>query len=206
MLRASIRASAMIAVLLCAELAAAQLSEQHSPNATAAESAAIKDFNQRLQQYLDARKKAEPGRPPQSSDAGKLAEYRQKLRSNLVSVRAGSKQGDIFTPEIATYFKHQIATTLSGPYGRRIRASLQRAEPVNRIPLKINAAYPAAVPLQSTPPSLLLNLPQLPKGLEYRVADHALVLRDEDANLIIDFMPDVIPPVPTRSAHSEPTP
>jgi hypothetical protein len=206
MFRAFANTLLVIAASLSATVAAAQ-GTQSSPNATAAEQATVKDFNQRLQQYLDARKKAEPGSPPQSSDAAKLVDYRQKLRSNLISARAGAKQGDIFAPRIATYFKHQIAATLSGPHGRQIRASLSRAEPVHGVPLKINAGYPANVPLQSTPPSLLLNLPPLPKELEYRVADRALVLRDKDANLIVDLIPNIIAPVQAPTAHhSQPTP
>ena len=49
------------------------------------------------------------------------------------------------------------------------------------------------MPLQSTPPSLLLNLPVLPKGIEYRVVDHALLLRDTEANIVVDYIPDVFP-------------
>jgi len=70
--------------------------------------------------------------------------------------------------------------------------SLRRSEPVV-LPLKVNRAYPEGVPLETTPPSLLAKLPELPAELEYRVVGHALVLRDATANLIVDFLPDVIP-------------
>jgi hypothetical protein len=164
-----------------------------NPNApNSADQAVVNDFNQRVQQYLDARKKAQPGSPPQSSDAEKLVLYRDHFRDKLLSTRLDAKQGDIFAPEIAAYFKHQIAATLNGPHGRRILASMKRAEPVHGIPVKVNGKYPANVPLQSTPASLLLNLPQLPTELEYRVADRALVLRDKEANLIVDYIPQAI--------------
>jgi hypothetical protein len=38
-----------------------------------------------------------------------------------------------------------------------------------------------------------MNLPRLPPELEYRIAGHALVLRDAVANLVVDLMPDAIP-------------
>jgi hypothetical protein len=49
------------------------------------------------------------------------------------------------------------------------------------------------LPLQSTPPSLLANFPELPKEVEYRIVGHNLILRDVDANLIIDFLTNAIP-------------
>jgi hypothetical protein len=59
--------------------------------------------------------------------------------------------------------------------------------------LRVNQQYPKGIPLQTTPPSLLLNLPKLPKGLSYRVVDNTLFLLDEEANLIVDFIPNAIP-------------
>jgi hypothetical protein len=61
------------------------------------------------------------------------------------------------------------------------------------IQLKVNRSYPVEVPLQTTPPSLLQNLPKLPPELEYRVVGKALVLRDVNANLIVDFLPNALP-------------
>ena len=81
---------------------------------------------------------------------------------------------------------------MKGPQAARIQDSLQRAEPV-QLELQVNAVYPASVPLQSTPPSLLLNLPKLPPEVDYRVVGDKLVLRDVEANLIVDFIPHAIP-------------
>jgi len=47
--------------------------------------------------------------------------------------------------------------------------------------------------LQSMPPNLLLNLPGLPDGLEYRLLDRELVLRDREANIIVDYVPNAFP-------------
>ena len=73
-----------------------------------------------------------------------------------------------------------------------VAQSLRRSEPVV-VALKVNRPYPEGVPLQTTPPSLLLSLPKLPPEVEYRVVGHALVLRDVAANLIVDYAPNTIP-------------
>jgi hypothetical protein len=74
----------------------------------------------------------------------------------------------------------------------RVQASLKRAEPV-QWKLRVNDSFPAHLPLQSTPPTVLANLPKLPPELEYRVVGHGLVLRDVDANLVIDYIAAAIP-------------
>jgi hypothetical protein len=75
----------------------------------------------------------------------------------------------------------------------RIEKSLKHAEPVRMPRLRINHAYPEHVPLQSTPPTLLQNLPRLPPDIEYRIVGHDLTLLDAKANLIIDLIPNAIP-------------
>jgi hypothetical protein len=69
---------------------------------------------------------------------------------------------------------------------------LRHGEPTE-MELQINQSYPEKVPLQSTPPTLLLNLPELPKGLEYRILGRELVLRDSDANIVVDYIPNALP-------------
>ena len=59
--------------------------------------------------------------------------------------------------------------------------------------LQVNQSFPENVPLQSMPPTLLMNLPGLPKGLEYRLLGRELVLRDVDANLVVDYVANALP-------------
>ncbi len=81
---------------------------------------------------------------------------------------------------------------MQGQQASRIRESLGQAEPVKLSSLRVNDAYPEGIPLQSTPPSLLLNLPPLPPEMEYRVSGRCILLRDIEANLIVDFICDAI--------------
>ena len=60
------------------------------------------------------------------------------------------------------------------------------------VPLKVNSKY-TADSLATTPSNLLLNLPTLPKGLEFRVVGSKhLILLDVDASLIVDYIPNAI--------------
>jgi hypothetical protein len=153
--------------------------------------AIIKDFQNRVDRYVSL-KNTQGVQNKQSNSANTLAEQKQQALNKTQSARPAAKQGDIFSPPIAAYFKRQIEATLHGADGKKVQASLRRAEPVPNIHLEVNAQYPKNLPLQSTPPTLLLNLPQLPKGLQYRVVGSALVLYDESSNLIVDFVPSAI--------------
>jgi hypothetical protein len=105
-------------------------------------------------------------------------------------VRTNAKQGDIFTPQIAELFKRLMHPELKGHEGRETKLSLEEEDGERaQIWLKVNATWPASEPLTTTPPNLLANLPQLPEDVEYRITNKRhLVLRDVDANIIIDFI------------------
>ena len=82
---------------------------------------------------------------------------------------------------------------MRGPNGDKVRASLRHAEPLPNVQLQVNAKYPSNLPLQSTPPTLLMNLPPLPKELQYRIVGSALVLYDMSSGLVVDFIPGAVP-------------
>ena len=184
------RSCCACAVLLI--LCVAGFAQTKSAPAVDQSDAMLADFGSRVGKYLQARQKA-GGSPKPAKEPEKLVDHRKQTRAKLRSARTTAKQGDIFTPEIADYFRRQIAATFAGPEGSKIRASLRRAEPVDGIVLEVNAIYPPSVPLQSTPPTLLLNLPRLPKDLEYRIVGHDLALHDTATNLIVDFISNAIP-------------
>lgn len=154
-----------------------------------------KDFEKRLADYLTLRKSAREGlhklKPTKSP--GTIETHEKGLAHHIRELRRGARRGDIFTPEVSTEFRRLIGITMQGEEATRIRRSLRRAEPVHLGTLRINRDYPEGVPLQSTPPTLLLNLPKLPQEVEYRVVGRTLILLDVEADLVVDFIPDAIP-------------
>jgi hypothetical protein len=150
------------------------------------------DLEARAKQYLDFRKKVAGTSPSSTATPAKITSAQRELANKIRVARAGAKQGTVFTPEISEYVRKQIALSLDGRDGGHIRASLRHSEPVN-ITLQINQSYPDNTPLQSTPPSLLLSLPELPAGLEYRLVGRELVLRDVDANIVVDYVANALP-------------
>jgi hypothetical protein len=155
----------------------------------------VKDFNRRVADYVKLRKTAqkEIHRPKPTKSSAAIEQYEHHLAHRIREARHGAVQGNIFTPGITEEFRRVIGITMQGLEAARIRESLQRAAPVRSRAIPVNSAYPAGLPLQSTPPSLLLKLPPLPPEVEYRVVGHDLVLRDVDANLVVDLIPNAIP-------------
>ena len=154
---------------------------------------AIVDVQHRVLAYSQLQEKIRAELPMKvTNSAAKLGEVEIEFARRVREARAGARPGDIFSPAAADEFRRLIAQAMSGPGAKRIRASLRRAEPVN-LKLNVNDPYPPNIPVQSTPPTLLRHLPLLPKGLDYRVVNRDLVLRDSAANLIVDFIPHAIP-------------
>ena len=152
----------------------------------------VKAFESRVSQYMDLRKTQAGAIKPTDSPA-KLAEDHKRIGDKVRAARSQAKQGDIFDSASAAYFRKQIATTLKSAAGAKIRASLRHAEPLHGVSVEVNGKYPEGLPLQSTPPTLLLNLPRLPKELQYRIVGRDLVLYDPGADLIVDFIPGTVP-------------
>jgi hypothetical protein len=154
----------------------------------------VQGFEARVKDYLKLQKQEEAGLPalkPTDSPV-RIALHERKLADRIRRVRYGVPQGNIFTPEIAVEFRRLIALAMQGKNASHVDQSLQHAEP-EKHRLRINEAYPVpGLPLQSTPPTLLLNLPALPPELDYRVVGHNLVLRDAKANLVVDFVPNAV--------------
>src|SRR4051794_29237815 len=166
-----------------------------SATALAQNPQALQDFQNRVGQYQKLHEKARSGLPklkPTSSPDG-IGKHERELGHKIREARQDVTQGNIFTTEITAELKRLIGETMKGSDAVTVKQSLARSEPVHLQELKVNQHYPKGVPLQTTPPSLLQNLPKLPKGYEYRVVNHSLVLLDVEANLIVDYMPNAIP-------------
>ncbi|MCU1235632.1 MAG: hypothetical protein JWP63_3599 [Candidatus Solibacter sp.] len=155
---------------------------------------ALEDYQKRIAEYMKVHDKARSGvgKLKTTESPERIAKYEKEMAHKIHEAREHVTQGNIFTPEIAAALHHWTDEATKGEDKTTVHQSLRRSEPVV-VELKVNRAYPKGVPLQTMPPSLLQNLPKLPPDLEYRVVGHALVLRDSGANLIVDYLPNLIP-------------
>ncbi len=182
----------IIACGLAMVLTATSGSAQKPATAGTPDAAIVAEFEAKVHDYLDFRQQHVGAPPKPTNNPAEIVARQREMGDKLRVARAGAKQGEIFTPRIAAYFRRQIGASFAGAHGKQIRASLAHAEPV-KMELQINQSYPPNQPLQSTPPTLLLNLPNLPDGLEYRLLDRELVLRDTEGNVIVDYVPNALP-------------
>ena len=170
--------------------------EKKEPDRPADPTAAVfADFARRVDAYVGIRKPLADsvGELDPTKSQGEIASRATNLAGAIVAARAQAKPGDLFTPEVATV----IATLISQEYGRRSEPVQEtREDQQDELPdfvPAVNSLYPTSYPLATFPPTLLPLLPALPDQLEYRIVQHYLILRDVEANLIVDFMPNAVP-------------
>lgn len=174
--------------LLLAGVCAAALA---APPPVNPDAALVQDFHTRVDSYMKLRKPLVAKLKPTNSPKA-IVERQRNLAADIRLARPKADQGDIFTPATSAEFRRLIGIAMQGAHAHRVHQSLKHAEPV-RLHLRVNDTYPESVPRQSIPPTLLANLPVLPKELDYRIIGHDLVLHDAEANTIVDFLPNAIP-------------
>jgi hypothetical protein len=182
-----------LAVAVLALLAAPVRAQEH---ATPQDAPALAEFDARVKKYASLRNDLNKGAAKQreTEHPEKIAAAREALAAKIRAKRAGTKAGDIFTPPIQERIRKLLAPEMKGEKGKNTRGSIWDEGPgPGAFKLEVNTIYPKDQPLGNMPPNVLKALPPLPQGLEYRFVYRHLVLRDEEANLIIDFMPAAIP-------------
>jgi hypothetical protein len=173
-------------------IAPAPMIAQHTEEKVNPHAATLQGFSDRLKAYVALKKKLEAGLPqPQPSDRTTNVEHhRTELAQRIKEARNGAKQGDLFG-DAQPIFKQIVARDAENRGARDALATMQ--EVPAQSPPAVNTAYPEKAALATVPPLILVNLPRLPDGLEYRFMGRDLVLRDQASNLIIDFVPGAVP-------------
>ncbi len=163
------------------------------------DAATLADFQARVAAYVALKKKLDKQTPDlkQTNDPIQIETSQKLLASKLINVRKDARPGDIFTSEIGAKFRQLLIPEVKGTTGRETRHELkedveERDEKNPKVPMKVNIEYPEGAALPTTPPNVLASLPTLPEGLEYRIIGRNLILRDVDANIIVDFIPNAI--------------
>lgn len=171
---------------------------------------ALGKFQHEIVEYVDLHRELLERIPrvTEKSTPEEIAAHRKKMTDGIRAERQHAKQGEIFKPKVATAFRGLLHRQLTGPGGadmlKEIRAGNPRVEGTPRpqdptrettrpITVAVNAVYPEDAPLSSVPSSLLLHMPVLPEQVKYGFVGRELILRDTEANVILDFIPDAVP-------------
>jgi hypothetical protein len=155
----------------------------------------LQDFKERVDRYMELHNRLEKQAPrlKETEDPAQIKASQDGLASKIREARAGARQGDIFTADVARLFRRLLSPEVKGRDGAETKAAIKDdAPPPGTVVLKVNARYPDNAPLPTVPPNILASLPELPKDLEYRIVGNALILRDVHANVIVDFIPKAI--------------
>lgn len=186
-------ALAALIVAMVPACATSAVSAQREPLAVNAYGAAVKEFRDRTDAYLALHRKAADSVPAlkQTDDPAKLTSREAALGEAIRQARAGAKPGDLFGPELTPHIRSLIKKDWAS------RSAADRAGLREEIPpatrADVNTRYPSVLPLATFPATLLTILPPLPEQLEYRFIGRHLIVRDVNANLIVDVLPNVLP-------------
>jgi hypothetical protein len=156
----------------------------------------IDDFLSRVKEYVALQKKlaGKLTKVPDEATPEQIDKNQRALAALIENARQTAKPGDIFTPPMQAIIRRELARIFKGPEGKQLRASIMDENPALP-PLRINARYPATVPISTMPPEVLAALPRLPEELNYRFIGDRLILLDTQADLVIDYVDKALPRV-----------
>jgi hypothetical protein len=157
------------------------------------QAAALKEFGNRTREYMELHNRLAATLPSLSGDATpeEIERHKEALASAIRKARAKARQGEIFIPAIVQQFRSIIASDLRSRDTRDALAAMQDV-PVALKP-RLHDRWPPNAARATVPPRLLNNLYRLPEGLEYRFIGRHLVLMDLGADLIVDYISNVVP-------------
>ena len=153
----------------------------------------LADFRRDIDDYMALHDKLQRQGTPQiqRSDIGENLVSSQALANRIRLARRDAEQGDILAAPIARAIRVTLNPALRSIAGGETRRSI-RDDGAAIFELTVNGDYPDGESRSTMPGNLLAILPPLPSGLEYRIVDTHLVLMDVDANLVVDYLRDVM--------------
>ncbi len=150
-------------------------------------------FGQRIGAYAAIHGQLETSLSADASPAPHPAPPDTASRAAAIkAARPGARQGDIFTPSVALCVRRTVASALgSDAVGHDVRELYGTYSTTPYHP-DIYAIYPSWA-MATVPATLLATLWPLAGDLEYRIIDHDLVLWDVHAQLVVDYLADLVP-------------
>jgi hypothetical protein len=153
----------------------------------------VSEFKRRVDRYMQLHDKVQRQgtRQKNRDDIGENLVSQQAMAMRIRFARIDARPGDLFTPPIAMALRRVMDPELRGPAAIRARQSIREDAPVTFV-LVVNGSFPEGGSRSTMPGNVLQILPPLPDRLEYRIIDTHLVLIDLDADIVVDYMLDVM--------------
>jgi hypothetical protein len=153
----------------------------------------VSDFKRRVDRYmrLHDRIQKQGTRQKQRDDIGENLVSQQAMAMRIRFARPDARPGDLFAPRIALALRRAMDPVLRGATALRVRESIREDAPATFV-LVVNGSFPQGDSRSTMPGNVLQILPVLPNRLEYRIVDTHLVLIDLDADIVVDYMLDVM--------------
>jgi hypothetical protein len=192
--------SGLVAALSLCVVAPQTLAGQGTaPNSKekADDTAAFKEFSDRMQTYVKLQRTVEASLPAlKPTDLPEMiAAHQQALARKLRDARPHAEAGDLFTHAACEAFRHASHAALAGPHSAKSRAYMQPGAPNPRMRLVVNGLYPDTEPITAPSPELLAAFPPLPAEVAYRVVGRTLVVVDVKSRLVVDLAHLILPPL-----------
>ena len=155
----------------------------------------LAEFKARVDAYIAVEKPvlSKVGPRDQTKSPKEIANREAALGQLMRAARPNAKPGDLLSPQVAAI----VRTIIYNEFKHRSQLALKNREDAqDELPdftPTVNQIYPSTYPLATFPPGVLRQLPPLPKPLEYRFVQRNLIIRDSEANLIVDVLPDATP-------------
>ena len=172
----------------------AQVKQTTTAQLSPADKEAVKRFERRVKDYVKVRNAVKAKLPKLSKDAtpAQIDAYRESFEAGVRTARAGAKRSDIFNHDGSDYIRRTLKLNFKGNDRVELRDIVFDGETAT-VKVRVNYPYPEQVEFVEMPPTVLLNLPQLPPEVRYRFVGRNLLLVDRDNNLILDYMTNALP-------------
>jgi hypothetical protein len=157
---------------------------------------ALQDFNVRIQNYVKIHHQAEQKfglttHIKATRSGEEIVKRQHAMAEHISGLRKKAGEGAIFTPEIMAYFARGLDSAYqSNAEGTAALPACIRGNAEQK--LKPNDVYPETWDYSMMPPAMLLHIPRLPPELEYRLVNRDLIIRDLEANMVVDVMRNAI--------------
>ena len=154
----------------------------------------LERFSRALETYLALRSRVTTEVPSLTVtvNPADIENTSNRLAAAITRGRGAAAAGEFFGPPVDAELRRRLKD-LASKMDLRAIVMPEDAEERSGGKVTVHARYPEGTPVSTMPPSVLAALPAIPATLEYRFVGRTLILRDVEAALILDFLPNAVP-------------